>query len=96
MQETEVRPNARASRVALVRAIYRVTVDDVIARERAKLGLPVANRLRAWSGPQQTLITAASEADAWKEALGLFPPTEGFCVESVRLVKTSAPGSDRA
>jgi hypothetical protein len=64
---------------------YRVAVDDVIARERAELGLPVANSLRAWCGPQETLITAASESDAWEKALDLFPPAEGYRVESVRL-----------
>ena len=75
---------------------YRVNVDDVIARERAKLGLPVAGTFRTWSGPQETLITAANEADAWEKALNLFPPTEGYRVESVRLAKPGAPGSGRA
>ena len=69
---------------------YRVAVDDVIARERAKLGLPVAGTFRAWSGPQEALITATSEADAWEKALDLFPPTEGYLVESVRLAKPGA------
>lgn len=66
---------------------YRVAVADVIARERAELGLPVTNSLRAWCGPQEALIAAASEADAWKKALDLFPPIEGYRVESVRLAE---------
>ena len=69
---------------------YRVAVDDVIARERAELGLPVANSLRAWCGPQEALISAASEADAWEKALASFPPAEGYRVESVRLAKPAA------
>jgi hypothetical protein len=75
---------------------YRVAVDDVIARERAKLGLPVAGGPRAWSGPQEALISAASEADAWSTALALFPPAEGYRVESVRLAEPGVPGSGQA
>ena len=92
MQGIEVRPNAglRAPSAQDDANTYRVTVDDVIARERAKLGLPVAGTFRAWSGPQETLITAANEADAWEKALNLFPPTEGYRVESVRLAKPGA------
>lgn len=71
------------------RATYRVSTEDVIARERAKLGLPVENRLKAWNGSQETLITAASEADAWVKALDLYPPTDGFLVESIQLVESS-------
>ena len=82
MQGTQVHLN--------VTNTYRVAVDDVIARERAKLGLPVAGSFRAWSGPQETLIIAASEADAWGKALALFPPTEGYRVESVRLANPAA------
>ena len=66
---------------------YRVIVSDVIARERAALGLPVANEVRTWNGPQEALIAAAGEAEAWSKALALFPPTEGYCVEAVRLTK---------
>lgn len=66
---------------------YRVTVSDVIARERAALGLPVVNKVRTWNGPQETLIAAAGEAEAWSKALALFPPTEGYCVEAVRLTE---------
>ena len=73
---------------------YRVAVADVIARERAELGLPVANSLRAWCGPQEALIAAANEADAWEKALGLFPRIEGYRVESVRLAQPAAPGLD--
>ena len=68
---------------------YRVTVSDVIARERAALGLPVVNEVRAWNGPQETLISAAGEAEAWAHARALFPPTEGYCVEAVRLTEPS-------
>lgn len=68
---------------------YRVTVSDVIARERAALGLPVVNEVRAWNGPQETLITAAGETEAWDYALALFPPTEGYRVEAVRLTEPS-------
>ena len=82
MPGTQVHPN--------VAKTYRVAVDDVIARERAELGLPVANSLRAWCGPQETLIAAASEADAWEKALDLFPPIEGYRVESVKLAKPGA------
>jgi hypothetical protein len=64
---------------------YRVVVSDMIARERAALGLPVVNEVRAWNGPQETLIAAAGEAEAWDYARALFPPTDGYRVETVRL-----------
>ncbi len=85
-------PSARegatlSARHALNCVTYRVSTEDVIARERAKLGLPVENRLRAWNGPQEILVTATSEADAWAKALDLYPPTEGYRVESIRAVE---------
>ena len=94
MQGTYIRPNAglRAPSAQNDANTYRITVDDVIARERAKLGLPVAGTFRAWNGPQETLITAASETDAWDKARNLFPPTAGYRVETVRLAKPGVPG----
>jgi hypothetical protein len=86
MQGIEIRRDTGAH------AVYRVVASDVIARERARLGLPVATQIRAWLGPQEALISAASDAEAWKKALALFPPTEGYRVESVRLANPAAPG----
>ncbi|MCC7016898.1 MAG: hypothetical protein IT564_06820 [Rhodospirillales bacterium] len=90
MQTIKIRRGAGST------ATYRIVASDVIARERAKLGLPVASQLRAWLGPQEALVIAASDSEAWKKALALFPPTEGYRVESVRLANPDISGAAKA
>ncbi|MBM3565595.1 MAG: hypothetical protein FJX42_05730 [Alphaproteobacteria bacterium] len=62
---------------------YRVLVCNMIARERAELGLPVVEKLRPWIKTQEQTIRAESETDAWEKAYEMFPPTEGYFIESL-------------
>ncbi len=63
---------------------YRVFVCNMIARERAELGLSVVEKLRPWIETREITIAAASETEAWDKAFDLYPPTEGYFIESLQ------------
>lgn len=63
---------------------YRVLVCNMIARERAELGLPVVESLRPWIKTREMTVAAESETDAWEKAFDLFPSAEGYFIESIQ------------
>ena len=68
---------------------YRVLVCNMIARERAELGLSVIEKLRPWIKTNEVTIAAASENEAWDKAFDLYPPSEGYFIESIQPAKKS-------
>lgn len=62
---------------------YRIFVCNMIARERSELGLSVIEKLRPWIKTNEITIAAASENEAWDKAFDLYPPSEGYFIESI-------------
>ena len=66
---------------------YQVSVCNMIARERAELGLSVVEKLRPWIETREMTIMAESETEAWDKAFDLYPPSEGYFIESLQPVR---------